>query len=363
VILTIIINKPYGGAMTVRNNLVFAVGLTALLGITACTTESVPDATDTADQNLEPQTVVLDSPSIVATTSILGDVATQISTCVADREEAVSDHVRTLLPIGTDPHDFEPSSEQVASMIQADIVVANGLMLEEGLIGVFDQIESEGGNLFETAEWVDPLEFSGAADDDHDHDHGHEDEAEGTEESHEHGDFDPHYWLDMSRMALVAEELGNRLATDTGDAAWSECGVEVANSITAAEDEVIAILETIPGQKRVMITDHDAFAYFADRYGFEIAGVVIPGGSTLADATSQDIAQLVEEVTSREVLALIGSVFRENTLLDTIAAESGGLVSVVPLYVESVGEPGSDTGTYQQMMIWNAQQIAGALQD
>lgn len=343
------------------------IGLGSVLLLAACAPQTSPEPAEEASTPQEPETVILDSPSIVATTSILGDVAGQIATCVADSEGAVSEHVRTLLPIGTDPHDFEPSSEQVAAMVQADIVVANGLMLEEGLLGIFDQIEAEGGNLWETAEWVDPLEFSGKADDhdhDHEHDHDHgEAHEEGDDHGHSHGDFDPHYWLDMSRMASVASELGSQLTAITGETAWSECGNDVSASITSAEEEVIAILSSIPEERRVLITDHDAFAYLADRYGFEIAGVVIPGGSTLAEATSQDIAQLVQEIENRGVLALIGSVFKENTLLDTISSESGGQVSVVPLYVESVGEPGSETGSYQAMMLWNAEQIANALQD
>lgn len=339
-----------------------SVSLSSVLLLTACTPEAEPESAPEVIEGEETKMpVVYDSPSIVATTSILGDVATQIATCVAERDGATSNHVRTLLPIGTDPHDFEPSSEQVAAMMTADIVVANGLMLEEGLLGVFEQITAEGGNLWETAEWIDPLEFAGKDDDGHD-DHGHEDEAaEG--DPHAHGDFDPHYWLDMNRMAAVAGELGVRLAGIAGDEAWQECGEDVSASILAAEQDVIATLDAISPEHRILITDHDAFAYLADRYGFEIAGVVIPGGSTLAEATSQDIARLVADVTDRGILALIGSVFKENTLLDTIAAESGGEVTVVPLYVESVGEPGGQTGTYQQMMVWNAQQIAQALQD
>jgi len=337
----------------------------SILGVfllASCTADTEQEsAVDGTPPEAEETVVVYDSPSIIATTSVLGDVATQIATCVAKRDGATSNHVRTLLPIGTDPHDFEPSSEQVAAMMTADIVVANGLMLEEGLLGVFDQVSAEGGNLWETAEWVDPLEFAGKADDGHE-DHGHEDEAV-EEDPHAHGDFDPHYWLDMSRMASVAGELGARLAGIAGDESWQECGDEVSASILVAEQEVIATLDAIAPERRILITDHDAFAYLADRYGFEIAGVVIPGGSTLAEATSQDIARLVAGVTDRGIQALIGSVFKENTLLDTIAAESGGEVSVVPLYVESVGEPGGDAATYQLMMIWNGQQIAEALQD
>ena len=167
----------------------------------------------------------------------------------------------------------------------------------------------------------------------------------------------------MSRVASVSTELGKQLAETTGNAAWSECGDEVAASIMEAEEQVFAFYNSIDPEKRVIVTDHDAFAYLADRYDFDIAGVVIPGGSTLAEATSQDLAQLVADINERDIKALIGNIQQQNRLLDAIAGESGGTLQVVPIYVESIGEPGGEAADYQGMMIWNAQQIVEALQD
>jgi zinc/manganese transport system substrate-binding protein len=350
------------------------ISLIAVTALAACT--QAPDETPPSVLEEPKATVaILERPSIVATTSILGSVAQQIATCVADQEGAESRHVRTLLPIGTDPHDFQPSSEQVAAMESADIVIANGLLLEEGLTTVFDRLQEAGANLWLTAEWIEALEFAGHSGDDHGHDdhghddHGHDDHGHGdhsddvTDDAHAHGDNDPHFWFDMSKMAEVAVELGERLTDETGDTAWSECGVTVGASITNAEAEVIELFTTVDRDKRVIITDHDAFAYLAERYDFEIAGVVIPGGSTLSDATSAELARLVDAVDKRGIRALIGSIHSPSRLLDAIAEESGGSLQVVPLYVESVGEPGTPAADYQGMMIWNAQQIVKALQD
>jgi zinc/manganese transport system substrate-binding protein len=350
-----------------RNHVTLFLSLFAAATLAACT-QSVDAPQEVAEpaETPAPQSV-LDSPSIVATTSILGDVAMQIASCVANREGAVSEHVTTLMPIGTDSHDFQPSSAQVASMMSADIVIGNGLYLEEGLMSAFEQLEEDGANLWLTAEWIDPIEFAGLGHDDHDHDHDHghkDDDDHGHDHhGHSHGDEDPHFWFDMSRMALVATELGDRLADTTGDAAWAECGAEVAASISSAEEQVMALFAEIDVDKRVIVTDHDAFAYLADRYDFEIAGVVIPGGSTLAEATSQDLARLVSQINDRGIKALIGNVQQQNRLLDAIATESGGTLQVVPIYVESIGEPGSPAADYQGMMIWNAQRIVEALQD
>jgi zinc/manganese transport system substrate-binding protein len=75
------------------------------------------------------------------------------------------------------------------------------------------------------------------------------------------------------------------------------------------------------------------------------------------------LAQLVADINERDIKALIGNIQQQNRLLDAIAGESGGTLQVVPIYVESIGEPGGEAADYQGMMIWNAQQIVEALQD
>jgi ABC-type Zn uptake system ZnuABC Zn-binding protein ZnuA len=115
-----------------RNPFTLTLSLAAVAALAACTQAAdAPEEAAEPAQASAPQ-VVLDSPSIVATTSILGNVAQQIATCVADKDGAVSEHVRVLMPIGTDSHDFQPSSAQVAAMMSADIVVGNGLYLKKG---------------------------------------------------------------------------------------------------------------------------------------------------------------------------------------------------------------------------------------
>jgi zinc/manganese transport system substrate-binding protein len=340
--------------MTLKKTTTVSLALLSVAALAACTQAAEPTPVSPLEE-VAPAPVILDTPSIVATTSILGNIAQQIAVCVADKEGAVSGHVRTLLPIGTDPHDFQPSSEQVAAMEAADIVIANGLNLEESLSTVFQRLDESGANLWLTAEWIDPLEFAGLSDDDG-HNHG-DDHAD------DHGDEDPHYWLDMNRMVIVSVELGGRLADITGDPTWADCANEVTATIAEAEQRVIGLFDQIDATKRVIITDHDAFAYLANRYNFDIAGVVIPGGSTLAEATSADLARLVAEVNARGITALIGNIHQPNRLLDALAEESGGTLTVVPIYVESVGEAGGPAADYQGMMIWNAQQIVEALQD
>jgi zinc/manganese transport system substrate-binding protein len=100
--------------------------------------------------------------------------------------------------------------------------------------------------------------------------------------------------------------------------------------------------------------------YFAERYNFDIAGVLIEGGSTLAEPSSQELAALITEIEARGLTTLFGNYHVPSDLLDSIAAESGD-VQVVPLYLGSIGEQESEFGTYQDMMRANARAMASAL--
>ena len=257
-----------------------------------------------------------------------------------------------VMPIGADPHDFQPSSEQVAAMSTAELVVANGLFLEEGLVSVLESLETDGVNVLHIAELIDPLPFA----DDHGDDHADE-AADG------HGDFDPHFWFDMDRMATAAELIGSELATATGVSDYEDCGVSVATDIRSAEADVIAALQVIPEESRILVTDHDAFGYFADRYDFHVAGVVIPGGSTLSDPSSRELAELVEVIERENVPAIFANTATGSDVVASLAAEVGRDITVVPLFVGSLGGPGSGAEDYISMMALNASLIADALTD
>ncbi|MCF8526516.1 MAG: metal ABC transporter substrate-binding protein [Candidatus Nanopelagicales bacterium] len=291
------------------------------------------------------------SSTVVATTTILGSIAGDIVAC-ADPAATVT----TLMPVGADPHDFAPSSQQVAQIVQADLVIANGLGLEAGLDDALDNARSDGATVLEIAELVDPIPFGEHADD---HADDHADEA-ATEDEDEHGSEDPHVWFDMTRMATAAELIGAQLAT-TGGTAYAECGTEVADRIRAAEAEVRATLESVPADRRILVTDHDALGYLADAYGYEIAGTVIPSGTTLAEPSSADLAELVSVIVAEDVPAIFANSAEPSTLADAVAAETGRDVQVVSLYVGSLGEPGSGAEDYLSMMATDANLIATAL--
>ena len=344
-------NERVWGAMVSLAAMLTVAGSSAAGGETV---EAGSVLTDSAEDDF--------APSVVVTTTILGSVVGDIATCAVGDDSSVT----VLMPLGADPHDFQASSAQVAQMAKADLIVANGLGLEEGMMDALENIEADGGPVMEIASLLDPLplgNLDGHVEDDHDDhaedDHELEDPA-AEEEAHDHGDFDPHFWFDMERMAQAAELIGAELAL-TGGEAYETCGASVAADIRATELDVITTLEEIPERDRILVTDHDALGYFADRYDFRIVGVVIPGGSTLGETNSQELAALVATMTTENVAAIFGDTATNSELLDVLASELDSDVSVIQLYVGSLGGPDSGAETYQEMMLINAALIVQGL--
>jgi len=341
---------------------IVALGLPLVLALSACTAASdTPEAPQPAETT--PEVSLLTAPTVVVSNSILGSVVGDIVQCAVGDTSSMT----VLMPLGTDPHDFQPSSEQVASMVRADLVVVNGLGLELGLEGGIDAAKADGGVVFEVAEYIDPLLWTEVGDaHDHGHSHGHDhghSHGHDDDDDHGHGEYDPHFWFDMSRMALAAELLGAELAQVSGESIFADCGLEVAEEIRSAEADVEDILRVIPADARLLVTDHEALAYFAEAYDFTIIGVVIPGGSTMGAPDSRALAQLVTTIKRNNVSALFGNTALNPAVLEALAAEVGDNVQVVELFVESLGGPGSEATSYTQMMLTNATRISQALTD
>ena len=335
--------------MTKTQIALVSVLATGALILSACsssdtaTTQSQP--TTSATPESAPGTV-----SVVATTTILGDVANNIVACAGGT-------VEVLMPIGADAHDFSASSDQVASMINADLVISNGLDLESGLIDSLENAANDGANVFEIAPLINPIEFGAGM-------HDEEGDAHSDEEgdAHDHGDLDPHFWFDMNRMADAAQLMGAELTQITGDLAYTTCADTTATQIQAAESDVREILESVPVEDRILVTDHDALGYLADLYGYEIAGTVIPAGTTLASPSSADLAELVATIDAEGVTAIFANTAEPSALAEAVATETGADISVIPLYVGSLGAPDSPAAPYIDMMRTDAQLIAQGLQ-
>lgn len=302
-------------------------------------------------------------PVVVATTTQLGSIVGDITRCAG-----TSSH--TLMGPGDDPHDFSVASSEVATMVKAPLVVTNGLGLEGALESTLESARADGATVYEVAPHLDPLSWadieSTQADAHAGHDHAgeHADESAGEHaegDGHAHGEYDPHVHMDVARMARAAGLIGAELAKVTGDAQYETCGQQVETELEGVHAEVRQILDAVPQAKRVMVTDHAAYNYFADTYGWTVAGVVIPGGSTDAQPNSAELAELVEVVRDDHVSVLVSNNALSPALVETVAKESGTDVKVVQLFEGSVGPAGSGAESYADMMLTNARALASAL--
>lgn len=270
---------------------------------------------------------------VVATTTILGDVAANV---VGD-----DGTVEVLVPTGASPHDYQASSQQVAAINQADLVIANGLHLEEGLEDVLEAARADGARILEVGEIVHPLPFGGDGD--------------------RSGSDDPHFWMDPLRVAVAARAIGAELFTIDDSHEWALRAESYADELEGLDIEIIKTLAVIPDDERKLVANHLSMGYFEERYDFEVIGVIIPGGSTLGNPSSEELAQLVAVIEEEQVPAIFAETTEPSELAEAVAGEAGREVAVVDLYAGSLGEPGSGAETYIGMMRTDAGLIADAL--
>jgi zinc/manganese transport system substrate-binding protein len=330
---------------------------------TAETLETADDDTNAAVATTEP-VAAEELPTIVVTTNILGDVVGKV---VGDAANVV-----TVMPVGADPHDFQVSAQNVDAMMSADALIANGEGFEEGLLDVIDSATNEGVPTFEAMSAVETIEFGEGGHDHDDEDHGDEDhgdeattedEDEDEDHEHDHSGVDPHFFTDPMRMAAAVEGIVDFLQAEVAfaDAAALDASAEAyIDELVAVDAEVEGLVGLIPEDNRVLVTNHEVFGYFADRYGFEIVGVVVPGGGTTDSVSAGELAELAEVVGAEGVAAIFADTSSSDQLVQTLAAEVGD-IEVVSLYTESLGDADSEGATYLDMVRTNGQRISDAL--
>lgn len=298
--------------------------------------------------------------NVVATTTILGDIAENIV------GEAAT--VDTIMSPGQDPHSFDLSARQAAAIRDADLVIANGLGLEEGFTDILLDAQDSGTNVLFIADQVDPLPFTGPDPDGREGAGGHEDEHEGEEEhegeaadEHAHEGLDPHFWMDPLRVAAAAGTIAAELEELVGPEGFGERAEAYAATLEELDREIAALLEEVPADSRKLVTNHHSLGYLANRYGFEVVGVVIPGGATFAEPSARGVVDLVETIQHENVPAIFAETSAPATLAEVVADETGRDVEIVTLFTGSLGEEGSGAATYTAMMRTNAERIRTAL--
>lgn len=275
-----------------------------------------------------------DRPVVVASTNILGDVV----------EELVGDEaqVLTLMRPGADPHSFEISAQEAARVRTADLVVSNGLGLEEGLQQHLNAARADGVSAFVAGEQIEVLDYATG-------------DAAGTP--------DPHFWTDPARMIDVVEALTPRLAALPGaNAEAIEANAETYLADLAALDrDMVSAFTAIPADRRALVTNHHVFGYLAERFGFRVVGAAIPGGTTLAAPSASDLAELVAAIDENGVPAVFAESSSPDRLMRALAEEADTHVDVIELYTESLTAEGGGAEDYLTMMRENTQRIVTGL--
>ncbi len=274
---------------------------------------------------------------VVATTSVVADVVAQVG----------GDHIEltTLMPLGTDPHGYTATPQDLRAISDAHVLFINGLGLEESLLRVLDNRDGDSA-LISVSAGIEPLA------------HPAEDEAE---HEGEHGGADPHTWFSVRNVETWTENVAQSLAAlDRANAeAYRANAAAYHETLEALDVEIRAAVETVPTEQRKLVTDHDEFGYFAADYGFTIVGSVIPSLSTQASPSAQELAQLQEQIRQEGVKAIFTGNSVNPQIEEQLAADTG--TRVVHLYPESLSEPGGPASTYVDLMRYNVTAIVDAL--
>lgn len=250
-----------------------------------------------------------DRPRIVVTTPVLGSLVSEL---VGDAAE-----VTVVMPNGADPHEYRPSAKDVAALTDADLVVENGLDLEEGLHDVLERVHDGGGPVFTASDHV--VLRATAEDDDHD------EEAHGADDGHEHGEHDPHIWLDPIAMRSMVEALAPVVERDLGIDV-GERARDLSGRLTALDTEIEGILAGLPADGRRIVTGHESMGYFADRYDLDVVGVLLPSRSSQAQASAANLASLRKVVAADGIGVIYAEIGTPKGVADAVANETGARV-------------------------------------
>ena len=264
---------------------------------------------------------------VVATTTQIGDFVREVGGDKVD--------VTQILAPNTDPHDYEPRPEDVTATADAKIVFTNG----DDLDAWMEKVVSDSGS---DAKVVDlgadvPVKLPG--------------ESSGPEASQ----YDPHWWHDPRNAEEAVREIATQLSATNPEAkATFEANAAAYEAKLKARDAGITrCIDSVPAADRKLVTDHDAFGYFANRYGITVVGAVIPSQTTQAQPNAQDLSDLADLVHSEGVKAIFPESSLSPKLAETIASQTGAQVGQ-ELYGDTLGPEDSSGGTYLKMEAANA---------
>ena len=272
---------------------------------------------------------------VLATETFLADIAQNVA---GNRLK-----IDALLPVGADPHSFEPTPSDVRRVADSTVLIVNGAGFEEFLNRM---LANAGGNRLVVEASAGLTSRKPTANEILDSDHP----------------GDPHFWLDPNNVVKYVENIRVALTqADPGGAATYQANADAYSVQLEELDQAIAAqLKTIPPERRKIVTNHESLGYFTDRYGFQIIGTIVPSVSTGAAPSAQQIARLIDQIKQTGARAIFLETGANPQLAQQIAQETGARV-VTDLFTHSTTDAQGVAPTYIGMMKHNAQTIADTL--
>jgi len=265
-------------------------------------------------------------PVILTSTTFLADITRNIA---GNRVEVAS-----LLAVGTDPHSYQPTPQDITKIEHSKLLILSGADYE---LFIKPLLKNAGGQreVLEAAAGIHPRK-----------------DAQG---------IDPHLWLDPNNVIFYVQNIREALThfDPKGSAVYQANADAYILELKKLDAWIVAQVQQVPIEKRLLVTNHEAFGYFAARYGFTITGTVIESFSSDASPSAMEMAALIDQIKSTHAPAIFLDASDNNAIAKVIADETGVRV-VTDLHLESLTD-GAPAATYIDMMKYNVTQIVAAL--
>lgn len=275
------------------------------------------------------------SLQVLATTTYLADLAQNVA---GNRLQ-----IDTLMPSGVDPHSFEPTPADLRRVADSTVLISNGAGFEEFLDkllqnagGKRQMIEASNGLTSRKPSPGEPIDADNPV--------------------------DPHFWLDPNNAIQYVENIRDGLsqADPDGKSIYTANAAAYIAKLKDLDGWIKQQVQAVPVEHRLLVTNHESFGYFADRYGFKIVGAIIPSVSTGASPSAEQLAKLVDQVKKSSARAIFIETGNNPQLANQVAKEAGIQV-VTQLYTHSTSDAKGVAPTYIDMLKYDAMAIVNAL--
>lgn len=275
---------------------------------------------------------------VVATTTMIKDLVHHLG------GEQIE--IQGLMGAGVDPHLYKASEGDVSKLLEADIIFYNGLHLEGKLVDVFEKMESQDIRTIAVGESLEKSELIGS--------------------DYFASNYDPHIWFSVENWKTITLFVTSKLieADAKNQAYYKSNSNKYISELNQLQEELLKKIETLPANKRILVTAHDAFSYFGEAYGFQVVG--LQGLSTATEAGVQDVQKLANFIIENKVKAIfVESSVPKRTIeaLQAAVTSKGHDINVGgTLFSDALGNPETPEGEYTGMFKYNVNTIVNALQ-